>query len=55
MVRFCIAAAFLVTVGRVLAHDAEGLGALHWHSTDSAGFAFVAIVAGLVLWLSRGE
>jgi hypothetical protein len=27
----------------------------HWHATDTSGFLMVAVLAGLALWLSRGE
>jgi len=38
---------------RVFAHDGHGLVGSHWHTTDTAGFAFVALLAGLAIWLSR--
>jgi hypothetical protein len=27
----------------------------HWHATDTSGFLMVALLAGLAVWLSRGE
>ena len=38
------------------AHPGHGAGqAWHWHATDTSGFLMVAVLAGLALWLSRGE
>jgi hypothetical protein len=50
------AAALLVTSAASMAHEAHGLaGSSHWHATDTAGFAVVALLATLAIWLSRGE
>jgi hypothetical protein len=27
----------------------------HWHATDTSGFLMVALLAGLAIWLSRGD
>jgi hypothetical protein len=27
----------------------------HWHATDTAGFLVVAVLAGIAIWLSRGD
>jgi hypothetical protein len=27
----------------------------HWHASDTSGFLMVAVLAGLALWLSRGD
>ena len=36
------------------AHSGHGLpGESHWHPTDAWGFAALAIVAGVALWLQR--
>ena len=40
------------------AHAHAGHGAVqewHWHATDTSGFLMVALLAGLAIWLSRGE
>ena len=37
------------------AHEGHGLAGIHWHASDFAGFGFVAVLAGFVIWLSRGE
>ena len=38
------------------AHSGHGMpGEIHWHATDVAGLAVVAIGAALAIWLSRGE
>jgi len=40
------------------AHAHPGHGATqpwHWHASDTAGFLMVAVLAGLAIWLSRGE
>jgi len=29
--------------------------AWHWHATDTSGFVMVAVLAGVALWISRGE
>ncbi len=40
------------------AHAHGGHGAAHpwhWHASDTSGFLLVAVLAGVALWLSRGE
>jgi hypothetical protein len=37
------------------AHGGHGATTSHWHATDTAGFVLVALLAGLALWLSRGD
>ena len=39
----------------VLAHEGHGAPMFHWHATDTAGFVFVAVIAAVVVWLSRGD
>ena len=55
MSRLFFPAGFILAASNVLAHEAEGLGAVHWHATDTAGIAFVIVAAGLAFWLSRGD
>jgi hypothetical protein len=47
------ACALIATSTVTLAHDGHGLAASHWHPTDTAGFAVVALLAGMAIWLSR--
>jgi hypothetical protein len=47
------AAAALLATATAWAHDGHGLAGSHWHPTDTAGFAVVALLAGLAVWLSR--
>jgi hypothetical protein len=49
------AGTLLVASAHSLAHDGHGLTGSHWHPTDAAGLAVVAVLAGLAIWLSRGE
>jgi hypothetical protein len=51
--RLAAAAATLATTTATLAHEGHGLAGSHWHPTDTAGFAFVALLAGLAIWFSR--
>jgi hypothetical protein len=51
--RLAAAATLLATATTTLAHDGHGLAGSHWHATDTAGFAVVALLAGLAIWLSR--
>ena len=40
------------------AHAHPGHGAVtewHWHASDTAGFVMVGVLAGLAIWLSRGD
>jgi hypothetical protein len=53
--QFAATAALLVTSATSMAHEVRGLGGIHWHATDTAGFAVVALAAALAVWLSRGE
>lgn len=50
-------AALLATLAALpaIAHDGHGAPMFHWHATDTAGFVLVAVLAGIALWLSRGE
>ncbi len=36
------------------AHEGHGLSGPHWHATDAWGFAVVAALIVLAIWLSRG-
>ena len=49
-------ATLLFSGAAALAHEGHGLaGPLHWHATDSAGFAFVAVLAALAIWSARDK
>jgi len=38
------------------AHPGHGAASeWHWHASDTSGFLMVAVLAGLALWLSRGD
>ena len=45
----------LATALPVLAHEGHGAPTFHWHATDSAGFLMVAVLAGIAVWISRGD
>ena len=48
----------LLSLAAGAAHAHPGHGAAqpwHWHASDTAGFLAVAVLAGLAIWLSRGE
>jgi hypothetical protein len=46
----------LGTAAAALSHDGHGLAQpQHWHATDTAGFAFVAVLAALALWSGRDK
>ena len=53
LAKLAAAAALFATTTATLAHEGHRLAGSHWHPTDTAGFAFVAVLAGLALWLSR--
>ena len=36
-----------------LAHEGHGMGAHHWHATDTLGFVVLAVAVALVLWAIR--
>ena len=36
----------------LFAHEQEGMNAIHWHTTDTAGLLTVAVLAALAIWLS---
>jgi uncharacterized membrane protein len=51
-----VAAAFLSFAAPVYAHPGHGATeAMHWHASDTSGFLMVALLAGLAIWLARGE
>jgi hypothetical protein len=35
------------------AHEGHGMGAYHWHASDTLGFVVLAVAVGLVLWAIR--
>ena len=48
----------LLLLATSAAHAHPGHGAAqewHWHATDTSGFLMVALLAGVAIWLSRGE
>jgi len=53
--RISAAAALLASSAGAMAHQGHGLNGSHWHATDAYGFAFVAALAVIAIWLSRGE
>jgi hypothetical protein len=49
-------AALTASAAAAFAHEGHNMpGASHWHATDTAGIAVVALLAALAIWLSRGE
>jgi hypothetical protein len=55
MKRVCTVLVSSLAALPVLAHEGHGAAAIHWHATDTAGFLMVAVLAGIAVWLSRGE
>ena len=54
--RLSMAATLLACTATSWAHEGHGIpGSSHWHATDTAGFALVAALAALAIWLSRGD
>ena len=51
-----LAASLLALAGSAHAHAGHGAAQdWHWHASDTSGFLTLAVLAGLALWLSRGE
>ena len=51
-----LAAALLSLATSAHAHPGHGAASeWHWHATDTSGFSMVAVLAGLAIWLSRGD
>ena len=51
-----LAAPLLTLAASVHAHPGHGASEpWHWHATDTSGFLMVAVLAGLAIWLSRGD
>lgn len=53
-----IIASYALSTGAstLFAHEQEGMNAIHWHTTDTAGLLTVAVLAALAIWLScRGK
>ena len=44
----------IMWAGAALAHEGHGMGATHWHATDTWGFLAVAALTALAIWMSRG-
>ena len=36
-----------------LAHEGHGLGAVHWHATDTLGFVVLGVIVAAALWAAR--
>jgi hypothetical protein len=53
--RLATATVLLLSAAGAWAHEGHGMGSVHWHATDTSGFLFVALLAGLALWLSRED
>jgi len=54
--RPALLAPLLAFAASAQAHPGHGASTpWHWHATDTSGFLLVAVLAGLALWLSRGE
>ena len=53
--RLSVAATLLGCTATAWAHEGHGMAGSHWHATDTAGFALVAALAALAIWLSRGD
>ena len=51
-----LAASLFALATSVHAHPGHGAATeWHWHASDTSGFLMVAVLAGLAIWLSRGE
>jgi len=51
-----LAASLFALATSVHAHPGHGAATeWHWHVSDTSGFLMVAVLAGLAIWLSRGE
>ena len=56
LLRAALATPLLAFAASVHAHPGHGASEpWHWHATDTSGFLMVALLAGLAIWLSRGE
>ena len=53
MKRLLIALASPGAASLALAHEGHGLGAVHWHATDTLGFVALAAIVGAAIWLAR--
>jgi len=51
--RMLIALGSLCQSSLALAHEGHGMGAVHWHATDTLGFVVLGAVVGAALWASR--
>jgi hypothetical protein len=46
--------ALLGATAGALAHEGHGMSGPHWHATDVWGFAVLAGLVAVAVWLSRG-
>ena len=54
--RAALALPLLAFAASVQAHPGHGASEpWHWHATDTSGFLMVVVLAGLAIWLSRGD
>jgi len=51
--KFLMALASLCAGSLALAHEGHGMGATHWHATDTLGFVVLGAVVAAALWASR--
>jgi hypothetical protein len=53
MTRFISVLALGILPVATLAHEGHGGDAVHWHATDTWGFAVTLALVGAALWFSR--
>ena len=46
--------AMAIRAGAAFSHDGHAMAGSHWHATDVWGFAAMACVLAVAIWLSRG-
>jgi hypothetical protein len=49
-------AGLIAWAAAAVAHEGHNMpGASHWHATDTAGLAVMALLAAIAIWLARGK
>jgi hypothetical protein len=52
---FIAACAVFTPASTAFSHDGHGLSGSHWHASDAWGFAALAVMVALAVWLGRGR